>query len=376
MDIEKRGALMKEINIGRTLVEKRKEKELTQDEVANYMGVSKSSVSKWETGQSYPDITFLPMLASYFDISVDELIGYEPQMTKEDIRKNYIRFTTEFVEQPFDEVMTKVYGLIKKYHSCYPLLLQMGILMLNHCNLEKNPDKITLFLEEIKKLFHRIKEESKEVETVKQAVFLEAYCALALGKPVETLEIIGEKATMMMSPEVLLSSAYQMIGQVEKADEILQAGIYQHMMSLLELLISHLTLKVNEHEKFEEILQRILGMVKLFDLEHLHPTMLMSVYLATAQGYAQQKNQEKCLKTLQQYTELVLSDIYPIYIKGDAFFDLIESWIKQLDLGNHMPRDEKAVKQSMVEAVSENPAFLELHERKEFKQIVMKLRRN
>ncbi len=57
---------MKDINIAKTIIEKRKKKGVTQDQLAEYIGVSKSSVSKWETGQSYPDITFLPMLASFF----------------------------------------------------------------------------------------------------------------------------------------------------------------------------------------------------------------------------------------------------------------------------------------------------------------------
>ena len=51
---------MNELNIAKTLVLKRKEKGITQEELAAYIGVSKASVSKWETGQSYPDITFLP----------------------------------------------------------------------------------------------------------------------------------------------------------------------------------------------------------------------------------------------------------------------------------------------------------------------------
>lgn len=57
---------MKEINIARTIIKKRKEKGLTQNELANYIGVSKVAVSKWEIGQSYPDITFLPQLATFF----------------------------------------------------------------------------------------------------------------------------------------------------------------------------------------------------------------------------------------------------------------------------------------------------------------------
>ena len=73
---------MKEINIAKMIAKKRKEKKITQDELAKYLGVSKAAISKWETGQSYPDITFLPILASYFNVSIDELIGYEPQMMK------------------------------------------------------------------------------------------------------------------------------------------------------------------------------------------------------------------------------------------------------------------------------------------------------
>ena len=44
---------MKEIHIARTIIQKRREKGMTQDELASYMGVSKAAVSKWEIGQSY-----------------------------------------------------------------------------------------------------------------------------------------------------------------------------------------------------------------------------------------------------------------------------------------------------------------------------------
>ncbi len=96
---------IKEINIARVLARKRKEKGITQDELANYIGVSKASVSKWETEQSYPDITYLPQLAAYFNISVDDLIDYQPQMTREDIHKLYRRLSADFAAQPFEAVL-------------------------------------------------------------------------------------------------------------------------------------------------------------------------------------------------------------------------------------------------------------------------------
>lgn len=87
---------MKEIRLGSVLIKNRHKREITQDELAAYLGVSKAAVSKWETAMTYPDITLLPRLAAYFNISIDELMGYEPQMDKMEIRKCYLQFAEEF----------------------------------------------------------------------------------------------------------------------------------------------------------------------------------------------------------------------------------------------------------------------------------------
>jgi len=55
----------------------RKGRDMTQEEVANMLGVSAQSVSKWERGDTYPDITMLPPLANFYSTSVDALIGME-----------------------------------------------------------------------------------------------------------------------------------------------------------------------------------------------------------------------------------------------------------------------------------------------------------
>ena len=119
---------MKEINIARTIINKRKEKGLTQDELASYIGVSKAAVSKWEIGQSYPDITFLPQLATFFNISIDELMGYEPQMCKEDIHKLYLSLSYDFAVKPFDDELWKERRKLDKECS-----VEAEIQMLNRC---------------------------------------------------------------------------------------------------------------------------------------------------------------------------------------------------------------------------------------------------
>ena len=61
--------------IGENIRRLRREKDLTQEEVAAHLGISFQSVSKWERGEGYPDITMLPALANYFGTSVDILLG-------------------------------------------------------------------------------------------------------------------------------------------------------------------------------------------------------------------------------------------------------------------------------------------------------------
>ena len=63
--------------IGETIKRIRRERDLTQEEVASHLGISFQSISKWERGDGYPDITMLPALANYFGISVDELLGMD-----------------------------------------------------------------------------------------------------------------------------------------------------------------------------------------------------------------------------------------------------------------------------------------------------------
>lgn len=366
---------MKEINIAKVLVKKRKEEGITQEELADYIGVSKASVSKWETEQSYPDVTFLPQLAAYFNISIDELMDYKPQMVKEDIRKLYRRLSSDFTSKPFDLVMNECRQITKKYYSCFPLLLQLGILMVNHAELLKDPEKSTSLIEEAKALFVRVREESDEVSLTKQALYMEALCSLAVGDPNTALELLDGTVAPALPPESLLASAYQMMGRIDEAKSVLQVGIYQDIVILFNFFPAYLMLNLDDPLKFEEVLRRALTISEVFDMRHLHPGVLVGLYICAAQGYVAQKNNDKALDMLQIYTEVVTSDIYPLRLHGDAFFDLLDGWLGKLDLGTDLPRDEKTIRKSMADAVVHNPAFSGLSNETRFKIISEKLQK-
>jgi len=63
--------------IGSFLKELRKEKEITQEQFAEILGVSGRTVSRWETGNNMPDISLLVNIAEYFDVSIPEIINGE-----------------------------------------------------------------------------------------------------------------------------------------------------------------------------------------------------------------------------------------------------------------------------------------------------------
>lgn len=63
------------ITVGKKIYELRKMKNMTQENLAAELGVSVAAVSKWETGNSIPDILMLCSIADFFDVSTDELLG-------------------------------------------------------------------------------------------------------------------------------------------------------------------------------------------------------------------------------------------------------------------------------------------------------------
>lgn len=129
------------LNFSKNLIRLRQEKNLTQEQLANFIGVTKASVSKWENKQSLPDLMILPKLSALFDISIDELLGYNAQLSKEESRKIYHDLADDFANQPFDVVLEESQKLVKQYYSCYRFLFQIAALWTNHFMLADTDSK-------------------------------------------------------------------------------------------------------------------------------------------------------------------------------------------------------------------------------------------
>ena len=78
-------------NFGIRLKKLRNDANVTQDTLADYLNISYQAVSKWENGQSLPDITLVPAIANFFGVSSDYLLGIEIDKTNEDIESALIK---------------------------------------------------------------------------------------------------------------------------------------------------------------------------------------------------------------------------------------------------------------------------------------------
>lgn len=78
------------MTIGSQIALLRKQQSMTQEMLANKLGVSNQAVSKWEAEQCCPDIQLLPQIADIFEVSIDSLFGREACMQKEVVSKEVV----------------------------------------------------------------------------------------------------------------------------------------------------------------------------------------------------------------------------------------------------------------------------------------------
>lgn len=367
---------MATFKIGEIIQEKRKARGVTQSQLAYEMGISKSSVSKWETGQTYPDIYLLPELATYFNITVDELLGYAPQLSREAIRNHYRRLSKAFTDAPFPEVLAECRSLIKKYYACLPFLFQMSILLVNHTNLAEEEEQVEILQEAIA-LIKRVKLEATDSPLIHQANSFEATCQMFLGNPHEVLKLVGEEVKPYLGNEHLMASAYTMMGQLDKSNEILQVSLYQQLMGIFSTSGKLLQLQLTDINKFDQTITRSGGLSQLYSVPDLHPFVYLTFLLDCFMAYTQQGRLELALASLAEVIKVLGTITYPAILHGDQYFDCLDDWIEeQLELSTTMPRNELLVKESIGNFFKMTPLIQEVYQNnQDYHQLIVKLER-
>lgn len=104
----------------------RKQRELTQEQIAEMLGVSSQAVSKWETNTSYPDISLLPIIADYFGVSVDYLLGHETGKWLEAIDEACAKADESIKEKRYMEAIPPLREMLIQHPGNEKLMYQLA----------------------------------------------------------------------------------------------------------------------------------------------------------------------------------------------------------------------------------------------------------
>lgn len=136
------------LHIAVNIREFRRRKGLTQESLANDLGVSSQTISRWETGITYPDIGMLPIIAHYFDTSIDHLMGCANECTPEERNA----FLEEMKHLEGEKKMLRHREMLQQYPD--DIYIQFSLANLLYKKIKKKNDLITE--QEIRLLCSRI----------------------------------------------------------------------------------------------------------------------------------------------------------------------------------------------------------------------------
>ncbi len=100
---------------------------LTQEEVAEALGVSAQAVSRWETGSACPDVELLPALANFYHVTLDTLVGMERMRTEDSLENIFTRAHNLVKEKRYEETVSLLRHGLTLYPGNWGLLSELSL---------------------------------------------------------------------------------------------------------------------------------------------------------------------------------------------------------------------------------------------------------
>ena len=222
------------INIGRTISRERRGRGVTQEALAAHLGVSKAAVSKWELGQSLPDVSLLPRIAAYFSLTLDELFDWRDELTQEESAALYAEVYA-LSEKDLATAHERLRALAAEHCSDANLLLMLASLLTVWAGGMATPfasagerdgvpdaDELT---DETLALLDRVLEVATDPSTLYLAQQQKATTLFQAGRLEEAAALLEPLVHRQDAgaPTMLLASAYRKLGRDGEALELLQA---------------------------------------------------------------------------------------------------------------------------------------------------------
>lgn len=291
------------MSFGKIIKKLRREREMTQEQLAETLSISPQAVSRWETDMAMPDISLIAPLCSLFNVTSDELL--EIDLTK---KQKSIESICEEAEKYsnrgyLEDARTILENGLKKYPDSIDLVYQLMYLSF----WQHNDTGDSKYLDESIKCGEEILKRSSDEDQRQGAIQILCYVYRNAGRIDEAEKLAMSMPLMCESRECLLSAIYS----GNKAYEAKQNEIYSLFQILSNSLFS-LQTKLDSgewsytQEEYAELRDKRIALIELFfengDFGFYH-TQLCDTYREQAFYYAKRNDYEKALKHLKSAAE-------------------------------------------------------------------------
>lgn len=223
------------LKIGEKIKNLRKEQDVTQEKLADYLNISYQAISKWENGTAYPDITLVPGIANFFGVSTDELLCMKDFAENEELEEYENLYAENGKFGKVFENINLCRKVLEKYPRNYDWMLNLAYAMIEYNDTDEHIkySKDHKFIDEAIKLCERILEDCTVDSTRHGAIQILCLNYPKIGKKDLAIKLANEMPSMYISRDFLFEHIYEGEEQVKQC----QSNIISFMDSMANNII-------------------------------------------------------------------------------------------------------------------------------------------
>lgn len=362
---------MERLQIGEIINKLRKERKVTQEQLAGFIGVSTAAVSKWESNLSYPDITLLPVLASFFNVTIDKLLNYNIELSNEEVMKIYSECESCFSRgDDVDKVIELCMNYISKYPGSYFLKFRIGYLFFIYSWKGGSEEKAGEMMQKAIGLFEDVADNSSDIDIVEPSLFELGALYMSVGEQDKAVEALNKIRKSQCDPNDLLAAIYIEQNKHKEARKLLQGKLYQSIFYISHVCMGLANSYLKSGEDFgmvEKYYNLAINIKKSLTPNGEETLSLSTEYLHLATSCLEADKTAKAIESLKTMVEYMKkSDINQIQ-------DINNIWCF-----SELETREKTITMNLYENIFkmfEDPRFDTIREHEDFISILETIKR-